>query len=75
LIEGLATWVKITVEKLQVFNLAFGGGCFHNTVLRHGLINQVTTPDFNLFFSQQLQPDDSAIALGQAWVALQNAHS
>ncbi len=75
LIEGLVTWVKIIAEKLQVFNLAFGGGCFHNTVLRHGLIKQLTTPDFNLFFSQQLQPDDSAIALGQAWVALQNAHS
>lgn len=73
LIEGLATWTEIASEKHQVFNLAFGGGCFHNAVLRYGLVNRLNAPSFHLFFSRQLQPDDSAIALGQAWVALQNA--
>ncbi len=70
LIAGLAAWVEKAACQHNISQLALGGGCFHNAVLRHGLINRLATPSFHLFSAQQIQPDDSAIALGQAWVAL-----
>lgn len=70
LITGLAAWVEKAVNRHNMSQLALGGGCFHNAVLRHGLINRLATPSFHLHSAQQVQPDDSAIALGQAWVAL-----
>ncbi len=70
LIAGLAAWVEKAACQHNISQLALGGGCFHNAVLRHGLKNRLATPSFHLFSAQQIQPDDSAIALGQAWVAL-----
>lgn len=70
LIVGLVAWVKKAACQHDIPQLALGGGCFHNAVLRHGLINRLATPSFHLFSAQKVQPDDSAIALGQAWVAL-----
>ncbi|MDO9470066.1 MAG: carbamoyltransferase HypF [Nitrosomonas sp.] len=70
LIAGLAAWVEKAASQHDISQLALGGGCFHNAVLRHGLINRLATPSFHLFSAQRVQPDDSAIALGQAWVAL-----
>ncbi len=70
LIAGLTTWVKEAARRHNISQLALGGGCFHNAVLRYGLINRLATPSFHLFSAQHMQPDDSAIALGQAWVAL-----
>ena len=72
LIAGLTAWVEKAANRHHISQLALGGGCFHNTLLRHGLTNRLTTPSFQIFCAQQMQPDDSAIALGQAWVALQN---
>lgn len=70
LIAGLATWVEKSACQHNISQLTLGGGCFHNAVLRHGLKNRLATPSFHLFSAQQIQPDDSAIALGQAWIAL-----
>jgi len=70
LIAGLAAWVEKAASRHNISQLALGGGCFHNHVLRHGLTSQLTTASLHLFSAQQMQPDDSAISLGQAWVAL-----
>ena len=70
LIAGLAAWVEKAACQHNISQLALGGGCFHNAVLRHGLKNRLATPFFHLFSAQRVQPDDGAIALGQAWVAL-----
>lgn len=72
LIAGLAAWVATAASQHHITQLALGGGCFHNTLLRQGLTNQLTAPSLQIFIAQQMPPDDSAIALGQAWVALQN---
>ena len=72
LIAGLVAWVEKTANQYNISQLTLGGGCFHNTVLRHGLTSRLATSSFQLFSAQQMPPDDSAIALGQAWVALQN---
>lgn len=72
LAAGLAAWVEQAVKQHGISRLALGGGCFHNAVLRNGLIRRLASTFFNVFSGQQVLPDDSAIALGQAWVALQH---
>lgn len=72
LIEGLVTWVKKAADQHRISQLALGGGCFHNTLLNQGLTNRLTSLSLHVFGAQRLLPDDSAIALGQAWVALQD---
>ncbi len=71
-IEGLAAWAEKIANEQHIFRLAFGGGCFHNSLLRHGLVRRLSHSSIQLFGSCQLQPDDSAIALGQAWIAMQD---
>lgn len=72
LVAGLAAWVEEAAKQHNISQLALGGGCFHNTLLQRGLIRRLTTSSFQLFSAQLIPPDDSAIALGQAWVALCN---
>ncbi len=72
LVEGLAAWLEAAARQHRISLLAFGGGCFHNAVLCHGLTRRLSVSGFQLLFSRRLPPDDSAIALGQAWVALQS---
>ncbi|UJP04864.1 MAG: carbamoyltransferase HypF [Nitrosomonas sp.] len=71
LADGLATWLEYTAQQQQLSLLAFGGGCFHNTLLRRGLLDRLSPSGLQLLFPQRLPPDDSAIALGQAWIARQ----
>ena len=72
LIAGLAAWVEQASKRHGISQLALGGGCFHNAVLRHGLMRRLTAAQYTVSVGQRLLPDDSAIALGQAWVALQH---
>ncbi|MCC7091379.1 MAG: carbamoyltransferase HypF [Nitrosomonas sp.] len=71
-IEGLASWVKKAADQYQISRLALGGGCFHNAILTHGLSDQLLSSSLQISRARRLLPDDSAIALGQAWVALQH---
>ncbi|MCE7913877.1 MAG: hypothetical protein DYH15_04140 [Nitrosomonas sp. PRO4] len=73
-IAGLAEWFEKAAKQHNICTLVIGGGCFHNSLLRDGLKQRLTQSSFRLMSSQRLQPDDSAIALGQAWVALQSIH-
>lgn len=72
LIAGLAAWVEEAAKQHNITQLALGGGCFHNTLLRHGLARRLAASSFQLFSARLMPPDDSAIALGQAWAALHN---
>lgn len=71
LIEGLATWLQQEAQQHNIWLLAFGGGCFHNAVLKQGLIDRLSTTGLQLLFPKVMPPDDSSISLGQAWVARQ----
>lgn len=68
LIEGLAAWLEIAARRCKISLLAFGGGCFHNAVLKQGLIERLSAGGLQLFFPKTMSPDDSSISLGQAWV-------
>ena len=69
---GLAAWIESAAKQHNIAHVALGGGCFHNAILRHGLIRRLTASSLKIFHARQMLPDDSAIALGQAWVALQH---
>ncbi len=65
---GLAEWVRQAAKRYNIYRIALGGGCFHNKVLLQGLKKELDGSDVSLFAAQRIPPDDSAIALGQAWV-------
>jgi hydrogenase maturation protein HypF len=73
LVDGLANWVQQAAFRHQLSDIALGGGCFHNAILSHHLTERLTGQGLRVLAARQVQPNDSAISLGQAWVALQHA--
>jgi hydrogenase maturation protein HypF len=71
LAAGLADWLARAAEQHRIANIALGGGCFHNDILLRTLSDKLATQGLRIFTAQQVAPNDSAISLGQAWVALQ----
>jgi len=56
-------------RKTQAVVLA--GGCFLNRLLREKIVTQLTDAGLKVFCSERVPQGDGAIALGQAWVAVQ----
>ena len=71
LAAGLAEWVKQSVQQHNITQIALGGGCFHNDILVQSLTDRLTQKPLRVLTAKKMQPNDSAIALGQAWVAMQ----
>lgn len=71
LAEGLAQWVKHASVAQGIRTIALGGGCFLNGVLMQTLEPALSEQGLNVLKAKQMQPGDSAISLGQAWVASQ----
>lgn len=69
--SGLAEWVRQESYRSGITRLVLGGGCFHNKLLIQGIMNSLSDNSICLYKPQKISPDDSAIALGQAWIALQ----
>lgn len=72
LAAGLAEWVERAASEHNISTIALGGGCFHNDILLHTLSDKLAKKGLQVLTAQQMQPNDSAISLGQAWVALQS---
>lgn len=68
---GLADWIKKLSNKLNLTQIALGGGCFHNELLLKLISERLILEPLQILTAQQLLPDDSAIAVGQAWVGMQ----
>jgi len=68
---GLTDWVERSAGTQHITDIALGGGCFHNDFLLRALSEKLTSKGLRVLTAQKMQPDDSAISLGQAWVALQ----
>ena len=73
LAAGLAEWVKNAATKYNIAQIALGGGCFHNEILLKALAKQLYSDQCNVLTARQMQPNDSAISLGQAWVVMQRS--
>ena len=72
LAAGLAEWVERVARRYNIADVALGGGCFHNDILLRTLSGRLAAQGLRVLTAQQMQPNDSAISLGQAWVALQS---
>ena len=68
LIEALLAWVAQAMQRTGISDIACGGGCFCNKLLSVGLRERLVAGD-RMFTARILLPGDTAIALGQAWVA------
>jgi hydrogenase maturation protein HypF len=75
LIAALTDWVQQASVQTGIATLACGGGCFFNKLLSAGLREQFDASSLAMFSAQALQPGDTAIAFGQAWVAAQSLYS
>lgn len=71
LAAGLSEWVERAAHRHNITCIALGGGCFHNEVLLHALLDGLVSRGLRVLTAQRMQPNDSAISLGQAWVAAQ----
>ena len=56
--------VKIVANNLKIKQIAFSGGVFQNGLLVD-LIQHHLAEDFDLYFHQQLSPNDENISFGQ----------
>jgi hydrogenase maturation protein HypF len=70
LVAALLQWVVRAAEATGIARLACGGGCFFNRLLRAGLVEKVPPTGLELLLPRRLLPGDTAISLGQAWVAI-----
>lgn len=73
LIAALADWVVQAAQHNGIQNIACGGGCFFNKLLSAGLRERLEGAGLKVLTAKLVQPGDTAIALGQAWVAAQLA--
>jgi len=71
LAAGLAEWVERVARRHNIAHVALGGGCFHNDILLRTLSDRLAAQGLRVLTGRQMQPNDSAISLGQAWVAAQ----
>ena len=72
LAAGLCEWVVVAAAAQNIARIALGGGCFHNEILLYSLSERLFAQGLEVLTARQMQPNDSAISLGQAWVALQS---
>jgi len=70
LVEGLAAWVQQASSIRGTSSVALGGGCFHNDILLNELADAIGKRGLHTLTLQQMQPNDSSISLGQAWIAM-----
>lgn len=70
LVAALLDCVLRAAEATGTERLACGGGCFFNKLLRTGLLERVPGSGLQLLLPVRLMPGDTAISLGQAWVAM-----
>jgi hydrogenase maturation protein HypF len=73
LVAGLTDWVMHAVAKTGIRTLAWGGGCFLNTLLSSGLALQLQQRGVTVLPPLRTSAGDGSIALGQAWVAMQSS--
>jgi hydrogenase maturation protein HypF len=70
LVAALLHWVARAADATGVERLACGGGCFFNKLLRSALVEKIPPTGLELMLPRSLLPGDTAISLGQAWVAM-----
>jgi hydrogenase maturation protein HypF len=70
LVAALGDWVGQAAQATRVNTLSWGGGCFLNSLLSSGLRLNLEQRGLTVLAPKRVPPGDGAIALGQAWVAM-----
>ena len=68
---GLAEWLMLAVDREKISKIAIGGGCAMNQVLMAALRLRLGNAGLEVLEARQAPANDGGIALGQAWIALQ----
>lgn len=71
LIVALVEWCIKAVRRHSIPRVALAGGCFLNRILAEGVTKGLREAGVTVLYPHVLPPNDGAISLGQAWVALQ----
>ncbi|MEO5338084.1 MAG: hydrogenase maturation protein HypF [Magnetospirillum sp. WYHS-4] len=69
LVAALADWTGRAAEATGLRTILFSGGCFLNRLLRDGLRAALEARGLAVRAPNRLSPGDTAVSLGQAWVA------
>ncbi|MDD2919344.1 carbamoyltransferase HypF [Rhodoferax sp.] len=72
LVMALTEWGLQAAKTTGLNTLAWGGGCFLNTLLTSQLRQNLQHNGITVLAPLRTSPGDASIALGQAWVALQS---
>ena len=70
LVAALGDWVVQAAQASGISTVAWGGGCFLNSLLSYGLRQYLEQRGLVVMAGERLSPGDASIALGQAWVAM-----
>lgn len=70
LIKVLILECESAKKKTKINKVCLSGGCFQNKILTEGLIKGLTKRGFEVFINEQVPVNDGGIALGQAYIAL-----
>lgn len=71
LAQGLAEWALRAARDEGLSDIALGGGCWLNRVLSTAVTGRLEAAGLRVLQARQAPPNDGAISLGQAWVAMQ----
>ena len=70
LVSALSDWVLQAAQRTSLTTLAWGGGCFLNTLLSLRLRQNMEEHGLTILAPRRLSPGDASIAVGQAWIAI-----
>ena len=62
-------------HEFEINKISFSGGVFQNSLLVNLIIQKFSKSDFQIFFNEQVPPNDAGIALGQVYGYLLNNRS
>ncbi|MCX8064025.1 MAG: carbamoyltransferase HypF [Candidatus Hydrogenedentes bacterium] len=65
----LANTIKMCVETAGIKNVILNGGCFQNSLLLEYTVN-LLKDNYNVYFAQNVPPNDGGISLGQIYYAV-----
>jgi hydrogenase maturation protein HypF len=75
LAAALADWVLRAAEATGLKSVAWGGGCFLNSLLAAALRQRLENGGLAVLAPRLLSPGNASISVGQAWVAIQAAEN
>ena len=73
LADALADWAALAAKETGVHTVCLGGGCFLNQLLTRRVTSGLQRHGLRVLMPQAHSCGDSALALGQAWVAAHGA--